>query len=1569
MDARVPTSKAQALHLLESLGTQVDAAWLRPGTAIWVTASYDDKAEEAYYRGRVIAVGKEEVEAEVTGQDGRTKVSIQDVFAVDTEAEDGAPDLSKLSHLSEAALLSTLRHRYRRHDIYTNVGPTLIALNPYSPLPALYSPDAIAQYASLPDQPPHVYALASLALNQLWEAGKNQAIIISGESGAGKTENTKYAMRFLAVSKGGNSGIEEKVLQCNPILESFGNAKTLRNDNSSRFGKYVRLFFSPSQTVSGASISSYLLEKTRVVRQSPGERNFHIFYSFLKSADRDTLRDLGLEADLGKYRYLNQSGVSVAAGVDDVMWFAEVVRAFAAVGVSEGELRTVWAVLGTVLHLGNVEFEDEAYVEDSAKPCRWSQGTRKAGEMAARLLGIPAVQLERALTHFTRKVGSSEIASPISGSDCQSFRDSLAKALYDRLFTWIVKRLNDSLSPSSPSAVYIGLLDIFGFELLQENSFEQLCINYTNEKLQQLYIAYIFKAEAEEFKAEGLSQYLDKIEYIDNQPIIELLEGYPVGIFSLVDEACSVSSDDKKLLANIIKQHKKNQCFAVPRMDKEKFIVFHTAKDVDYKVTGFRVKNMDELRPELASCALSSSNPLIQSLFQRSEDEASTKGSKFLGPKFRKQMTSLMEELQACDCHFIRCIKPNEDKQEWKFVPRLVLLQIQYLGVLDTIKVRRESYPIRKTFQSIYKRYEDLVPAPPPSAIPPSFKPLCQQLLQTLLPDIGPEYYLIGNSKVFLKAQTYGGLEVLRNRVLKDKIESAERIQRAWKTYQAVKRFKLFRRGIITIQRKWRAGSQRSQFLSFRLSVIRIQAWWRSKFHQSRYNSLRQATITLQHYAQTKLTRLKYLKMRKNVILLQRLIRRFLRKKRGRKGKICREMVEVRVFKAAWDRVIVRMRTRAAVVVQKVWRGHQTRRRNRQMIAKLQRALQQRKQLKAVVKLQAWVRGVIVRLRLQRVTRAARYIQGFFRAKWTYALFQKTRIEARRIKSALRAYTLKQKAIRERQSEYLEHESALLENQKLVEFSVLFSQVEMEVGARTEQLRAISELAESSALQNKLLLTTQGSVAMQARPVSPFHLERLYLFSRVIDLDLLTDLSLIYDPLWSQQLESLTHECSLAEENLLSLEVSGTHTCAITSRGRLFAWGWNDKHQLGSGKPSSRPRVVETLKDTRVLQVTCGNDHTLALDDSGAVWAFGDNSKGQLGQGHYRDVMGAVKVEGMEGKVVLVASGANQSFAVTKEGVAYMWPYETYGGERRSTPIAMPTTSPVVEISLGLQFCVFIVSNGLVYSFGQSNDEGQQGHGDRIPRHSPELITPLRETGEKAESVSCGFKHVVCRTHLGKVYTWGCGKYGQLGHSTTVSQLTPRLLYIRNPTQRLKIIQSQAGWRHSVVMMENRTLMWFGTNGLLQFQCKPEKIRLWEKIPELFRQKALEEEFAPVKITTSWSKSACVTQLIVADVRYLKLPRQKIQSSLNLLAEKWKSPYSNPYSVEPPYIESIASLFPAIYLKANSQVQRVKPRPKLEKSSEVAVMKRKIQELLDKREDQWTEEDRQFHAEITKRLL
>ena len=1495
MEARVPSSKTEALAMLQALGTKTDMSWLRPKALVYVAGSMNDGDDDAFLKAEIQEIEETKVVVRVLeGPMSRSPDAIQqcdpsEVFAHDPDAHNGLPDMSKLTFLSEASLLDNVRARYLRQEIYTFVGPTLIAVNPYADMGGVYGAEAMERTAE--DTSPHIYCIGASAIQQLWDDHKNQALIISGESGAGKTENTKHAMRFLAASKGGLEGVEERVLKCNPILEAFGNAKTARNDNSSRFGKYVRIFFDPSsQRVVGSSISNYLLEKTRVVRQAHGERNFHVFYCLLKAGE--LLGRLGLEADPSKYHFLRQSEVYTVPTIDDGAWFGEVVSAFQSVGISPSDQSSLWCVLAATLALGNLCFDDSAYLEDNSKPCRATPDSAKYLSQSASLLGIAPSKLEYALTQFVRKVGGSEIASPIGKEECGNFRDSLAKGMYDKMFNWLVRRLNESLAPAVPSETYIGLLDIFGFELLEDNSFEQFCINYTNEKLQQLYVSYVFKAEAEEFVAEGFQKYSELITFQDNQPVIDLLDGYPVGIFNLIDEACSVSSDDKKLLANIIKQHRKHPVFFLRKMEKDTFIVGHTAGSVTYKINGFRSKNMDELRPELQSCCLSSPDPLVRSLFVKPEEEART--SKHLGPKFRKQMQSLMEELRSCECHFVRCVKPNESKAAWKIENKLVRLQIQYLGVLDTIRVRRESYPIRKAFEWVYCRYEELHPTYRSHRYldiqrsSPDWKALATAVLATAMPGIGTDYYLIGLSKVFLKAESFGLLEKLRASLLKQKITKAEQIQHWWKGKLACRRFTQLRTAVRTIQGRWRAASVRSEFLKVRWAASVIGVWMRKVIKYRRFLYLQSVTLRLQEYARTKFARTQFLRVKSAVHTIQRFAKGFLARRLQRNYRICKELVVSRLFKAAWDRVTIRNRTRASIVVQSFWRGYRTRALHQALIKKLERSVRQRKEGKAAVKIQAWARGTLVRVRLTRVTRAAKYIQGFFKAKWTYALFQKTRIEAIRIKTAMRAHSIRQKAIRSRLHEYLEHENALLDNQRLVEFSVLFTHVDFEMGAKTEQLRALSELAESSAVQNKMLLTQQGSLAVQAKPVSPFHLERLYLFSRVVDLDLLTDLSLIYDPLWSQQLETLAHECALAEEQVLAVQVGGCHSCALTSRGRLFAWGWSDKRQLGTAKSGTRPRLVESLKETRVVQVACGNDHSLALDDAGQVFGFGDNSKGQLGQGHYKDVPGAVCVPGIDGKAVLVAAVGSQSFAVTAAGQAYMWPYETYVGERRSSPFSIPTTSPVTEISLGFQFGVFVVSSGLVYSFGQSNDEGQQGHGDREPRYAPEVIATLKSIGEKVESVSCGFKHVIGRTHLGKVYTWGCGRHGQLGHSTTASQLSPRLLYIRNPTQRLKIVQSQAGWRHSVIMMENRVMMWFGTNGELSIQSKPTKIRLWDKLPELFKAKPLDEEFAPVKVLTSWSRSACVTTLLVADIRHLKLPKQKIQTALSLLAEKWK---------------------------------------------------------------------------------
>ncbi|ETN74934.1 hypothetical protein NECAME_12604 [Necator americanus] len=621
----------------------------------------------------------------------------------------GVEDMTKLGDYHESAILRNILVRYREKLIYTYTGSILIAVNPYMDIP-IYAAEQIHRRSYLSGElPPHIFAIADNAYSNMKKHRKNQSVVISGESGAGKTESTKLVLQFLATISGQHSWIEQQVLEANPILEAFGNAKTVRNDNSSRFGKYIDVHFNTVGSIEGARIEKYLLEKSRIVSQSQGERNYHIFYCLLAGLSAEEKKHLELTR-ASDFFYLTQGKSLEADGRDDAADLAEIRSAMRVLLFKEPEIGAIFQLLAALLHVGNVKYRGT--VVDTIEGVEVSDAANVA--RIARLLQVSEQNLLSTLTTRTIVTREERVVMRLSSRAAVDARDALTKGIYGRLFDYIVMRINDAIYKPRNDPTHrhsIGVLDIFGFENFETNSFEQLCINYANETLQQFFVQHIFKIEQAEYDQEQINWR--HIKFVDNQETLEMIAVRPMNLFSLIDEeSIFPKGTDQSMLNKLHTTHSKGSLYLRPKSDLQRsFGVKHFAGPVYYHTKGFLEKNRDAFSADLHALVQSSKMHLLLRIFDNVEYENGTTRGKgvTVSGQFRKSLDQLMQQLNHTEPFFIRCIKPNEFKRALMMDRDLVLRQLQYSGMMETIKIRRNGYPIRHDFEPFVRRYRVLV--------------------------------------------------------------------------------------------------------------------------------------------------------------------------------------------------------------------------------------------------------------------------------------------------------------------------------------------------------------------------------------------------------------------------------------------------------------------------------------------------------------------------------------------------------------------------------------------------------------------------------------------------------------------------------------------------------------------------------------------------------------------------------------------------------------------------------------------------------------------------------------------
>lgn len=892
--------------MLSHLYTKNAKIWVRDEEIVWRPAELgEDYKSQKELNVLIFAKGDELKEEKLTITAKSDLPHLRDPNLIKDN------DLTSLNYLNEPEVLHTLQVRFIDKNIfYTYCGIVLVAINPYQDVD-IYDETTLEIYRYqriLKNLDPHIYAVAAEAFNQMTRFKRNQSIIVSGESGAGKTVSAKHTMHYFAQVGGSTeTAIHDKVLASNPIMESFGNAKTIRNDNSSRFGKYIQIAFGTRNYIIGANMKTYLLEKSRVVFQAPNERNYHIFYQLCASSNCPEIKPFRLSHQ-DEFYYTNQGESPHIQDINDADVFLKTRSAFTELGINEDDQMKMFGVVSAILHLGNILLEpgeDESTCNVSKKNLHF--------DIVCDLLSLNKEEMQLWLCNRQISSGSERIIKPLTAKEAGYGRDALAKHIYARVFDWIVAKINRNLLTHEDTQNFIGVLDIYGFETFRINSFEQFCINYANERLQLQFNTRVFTLEQQEYRKEGLEWH--EISHYDNTPCIDLIES-PQGILALLDDECKMlSGNDTNWCTSLFKKLSGTQCFEKPRTSQTSFTVCHFAEKVTYMCQGFMEKNLDTVSDLQVETLKKSSNPLIIELFQEkklerkmstmseesylSQPKKSKKHKQTVGSQFKESLNSLMKTLSDTNPHYVRCIKPNDDKKPFRFNCKRVVEQLRACGVLETIRISAAGFPARETYENIFNMFQQLLDVKEVDKSDP--KSSCERLMQKYIED--PDKYRFGKTKIFFRA----GQLALLDKLLSDRrVRWSIMVQKQVRTFLCKRRFNKIRRSIFLLQVYGRGYLARLAFQERRrkFAAIRIQAYFRGYQCRKIFQQKKLAAIVVQRYArkalaqklfrqlvedyratiiQTKvrayLARRKFEKVRHGIVLLQAHVRRRAAKK------------------------------------------------------------------------------------------------------------------------------------------------------------------------------------------------------------------------------------------------------------------------------------------------------------------------------------------------------------------------------------------------------------------------------------------------------------------------------------------------------------------------------------------------------------------------------------------------------------------------------------------------------------------------------------------------------------------
>ena len=1421
--------------------------------------------------------------------------------------------MAEVSPINTKDLLTNIQNRYNKDLIFTNVGETLIITNPYQIIPGLYTEEKMQEIVNYCNEnsveryergQPHCFDTTMHSIFDLLNQQKNQALVISGESGAGKTECAKLCMKFIAFYFGKKAedgkkeeSLEDKILACNPVLEAFGNAKTVRNDNSSRFGKYIKIFVKcEAKQIVGAYMETYLLEKSRVVSLAPGERNYHIFYQVLvglnelikvkfqyqqiydycekrrlklSDATKKYIETNLTEESIKKffnwkdikpikyedYNYLKNDVYTVPT-IDDVFNFYECLEGMVGTGFNESEMTNVIRIVIALLFIGNIEFVEDKTVKNVDK-CSIAPNSVGIQKFVCDIMNIDYNIFQDAFLFNVRIIKGETIKSPMNKAGCIAFRDTFSKEIYNRLFGFLVKRMNLTLFDENirkrveddEDVKHIGLLDIFGFECFKENSFEQFCINYANEKLQNLYVEDIFKEIENMFKREGLSEHYNQVEYKDNTVILDGMGKYPSGIFYQLDNECNVGQKDMNLLSRILQQAKSNASIKSSLKNKDKFFICHTAKDVEYGINGFCTKNLDEFKLRMRDSVDSIKDELLQTMIGNNSGEERHKKEKFLGGKFRSDMDNLAKALGECVRHYIRCLKPNEAKKKNYFVPWFSLLQIKYMGVLDTIRVRQEGFPVIKTYLEWYLKFEDAVDFPGKMFYKdvrednPSLHDWCHLIAKKLVPEHDENLILFGKTLILMRQICSDKFDEARRKALEKKQKLITILANKIRGIEPVRHFHLFYGAIFTLQQNYKLFSYINKMNKVREICRLLQM--KSKMNSIRNESEKfsKKLKCLKHFFLATNLRINsdknYIKLVQAKYTISNYVSNFKYKKYLKYRALVKAIIERGVEKHIRSDV-----TPAAILIQKHIRGYLSRLHMGELYNSIVR---RRKVLKEEIqcrKIQKHFRKHFYMDKILKKQKAVDKFVGLIKYHRFHTWYVNIRKNVIIIQRAYKRVYLKRKIIEARLQEFTEEEDIKYEDSTFVNSVTLFPERQLEANPNEKGSQAtLQKMKKLQKFYDKKLQTLNPTKITEVQYLnhSPYDEPKLHFFAHILDLDSIINIDDIYVAVpWSETFQDVTSHNIKQNTPIQLIEVGEFHTTLVNSLGKTFTWGWDgngqcafninkDKHftfeNFKSGKSGNRLKgnINNTNYDEGIGDIdfdneieNIKNEKEIFEDEDDIYEENQDFTEDSFMEFYYLD--SPIIIDNFN--VRKIACGQDNTMILTKENKLYVFGSNNYyqlGVKNckniyspmsfqniiKSHPetLAVNTKSDISDMKFSGKNALLLnqAGNLIILSFFAAGGGVNEG------LYNKPVEVPVPDV--KFSQIECGKDFCLLLSTSGLLYSFGSNQFGQLGHGDTEPRTYPTVVkYFLDKKKRVD--QISCGFKHAACKSNNKIYSW-----------------------------------------------------------------------------------------------------------------------------------------------------------------